>query len=145
MLPVEGRRDMASWCLPRHSMPLKSSGAASSRSCTSSRNTCSRRKDMQQDNTHVHVRFQAASASDTSYSESMYALRGPAQQSHNYLADSTVNTVGHQNSYLAQCHHGVGDEGDAQAQCSHQRVAAHELSSLRHQIATQSCLDSTPR
>jgi hypothetical protein len=52
------------------------------------------------------------------------------QQPTAYMQSVQAHTA---TAHLAQCHHRVGNECNAQAEGSHQGVAAHELSSLQQQ------------
>jgi hypothetical protein len=68
----------------------------------------------------------------------MEAQRTPLPHNAGYVRKAVLQASG-QCTYLAEGHHRVRDEGDAQSQCSHQRVAAHELSSLQDSTWTGCC------
>jgi hypothetical protein len=146
-----------------HSIPLNSSGAASSRSCTPSKNTCTHtdttmKSPVSENATGRQGPWHASPVEGQrclQWSKTIHTGRVHAAEHSAHPSCRPCEQVASQAlcshcsmAYLAEGHHGVGDEGDAQPKCSHQRVAAHELSSLQHSsereqrsVSLTECLD----
>lgn len=123
-----------------HNMPLNSSGAASNRSCTGSRKLCRSRQQQQRpdpdqnacmlrDHPHQGKKgYEPATAVTAAATAGVGCVWVHALSSHTVALYCCLGSP-----HLAECHHRVGDECNAQPQSCHERITPHELCGLHQE------------